>query len=704
VIGNMAITADKPIDTGRKRVTFATTPALPSYLVAFAVGPFETHTTSLAPSPVRPDALPIGAVSLRGRGEETAYTLAQEPLLLGEQERYFGVPFPFPKLDLIAVPDFQSGAMENAGAITFRDSLLLVDEKNASSEQRIGVASVLAHETAHQWFGDLVTMKWWDDLWLNEGFATFLATKTLIAVHPEVEAELRAANRTDQVMNGDSLATARRIRQPIETPHDITNAFDGITYEKGSAVLTMLAHYVGDEPFRRGLHDFLTAHARGNATTNDLVQALSASAGRPLAPLVASFIDQPGVPVVSAKLRCEAGKGSVDLTQARWKPAGSTVADDATWTIPVCVRAGIGGKVEDACTLLTARTGSLALPGCADWLMPNAQAAGYYRSTVPAADLARLRDRAAGKLATVERLALGHDLSAAFSSAALPGDDVLRAFEALARDPHGAVAAVPFEVWGQIDQYFADAKQRQILHAKIAKLYAPALAQLGWQPSAKEAPQRRLFRAQLLDNLALRQEDPAVLGEAARRGRRYLGLDRDKVRHPDAVSPDLLGIALAAAVRKGGPDVFDAVAATLKQSDDAVERQRMLVALASTRDPALITRALDLSLDPALRANERIVPVVGLLARTVTRDAAWTWLVAHFDALMPLLPDRAGGAIPNRIALCDAEHAAIVRDFFTPRIEKLTGGPRNLAQALEAAQQCAARVAAQKDSVARYLR
>ncbi|HET9622049.1 MAG TPA: M1 family metallopeptidase [Kofleriaceae bacterium] len=704
VVGNMAITADKPVDAGRKRVTFATTPALPSYLVAFAVGPFEARATTLAPSPVRPEPLAIGAVAMRGRAEETAYALDQEPRLLAEQERYFGVAFPFPKLDLLALPDFQSGAMENAGAITFRDSLLLVDGKGASSEQKISVANVLAHETAHQWFGDLVTMKWWDDLWLNEGFATFLATRTMIAVRPEVEAELRAADSTDRVMNGDSLATARRIRQPIETPHDITNAFDGITYQKGAAVLTMLAHYVGDEAFRRGLHDFLTAHARGNATTDELVAALSAAAGRPLAPLVASFIDQPGVPVVSARLTCVAGKGAVELAQARWKPAGSTLADDTTWTIPVCVRAGIGKKVEDACTLLTGRTGTLALPGCADWLMPNAQAAGYYRATLPAADLARLRDRAAGKLATVERLALGHDLTAAFASAALPGDEVLRALEVLARDPHGAVASVPLELWDQIAQHFTDARQRAVLHAKVARLYAPTVAKLGWAPAADEAPQRRLLRTDLLGDLALRFDDPAVLGEAARRGRRLLGLDRDHKPHPDAAPADLVGIALAAAVRAGGVDVFDALVARLAQSDNAVDRQRMLVALSSTRDPALMTRALDLSLDPGLRANERVLPLVTLLSRVATRDAAWTWLTAHFDALTPLLPDRVGGAIPTRIALCDAEHAAAVRDFFTSRIEKLTGGPRNLAQALEAAQQCAARVAAQRDSVARYLK
>src|SRR6185503_17723673 len=248
VIGNMPIAGESAVDADRKRVRFATTPPLPSYLVAFAVGPFETRSATLAPSAVRAAPLSIGGVAVRGRGEDTAYALVEAPTLVAEQERYFGVAFPYPKLDLLAVPDFQSGAMENAGAITFRESVLLVDDRVTSLAQRIQVTSIIAHETAHQWFGDLVTMPWWDDLWLNEGFATFLATRTLRAVRPDIEAELEAVHAADGVMSVDSLASARRIRQPIETSHDITNAFDGITYQKGAAVLAMLEHYVGDEP------------------------------------------------------------------------------------------------------------------------------------------------------------------------------------------------------------------------------------------------------------------------------------------------------------------------------------------------------------------------------------------------------------------------------------------------------------------------
>jgi len=702
VVGNMPIVESTAAGAGTTRIRFATTPPLPSYLIAFAVGPFESRATTLAASPERAEPLPIGAVALRGRGKDTAYALAEAPALLAEQERYFGVGFPFPKLDLVAVPDFQSGAMENAGAITFRDADLLVDDKITSTNQRLAVTSVIAHEIAHQWFGDLVTMPWWNDLWLNEGFATFLATRTLRAVRPQFESELSAASSASNVMGADSLASSRRIRQPIETAHDITNAFDGITYQKGAAVLTMLEHFIGAEAFRNGLHAYLVAHAGGNATTGELIQAFAAASGKDLAPLVSSFLDQPGVPVVAARLRCEGGHGRVELEQTRWRSIGSTVPAGGIWTIPVCVRAGLGKRTEQVCAVLGERTGTIDLPGCADWIMPNADAAGYYRFTLPADDLAGLRDRGTPQLSVVERLRLAHDLGAGFRSGALPGGDVLRAFEPLARDPHGAVATVPLGLFGFVADTMLDGEPRKALRAHVARLYAPAVASLGWTPAATDTSWRRTFRSNLLSFLALDIEAPAVLGEAARRGRRMLGLDRDHARHPDEVSPDLAGTVLAAAARTGGPEVFGALVDVLAGSEDAQLRQRLLGALGDVRQPALVARALDFSLDPRLRKNERLNVLAKLLGALATRDVAWAWLQAHYDELVPLLPDRFGGRLPSMMAACDAKRAEQLRAFFTPRVEQLTGGPRNLAQALEVAEQCEARVAAQRDSIERY--
>ncbi len=677
VVGNMPPAMDL-VMSGVHRVAFAPTPPLPTYLVAFAVGPFDVVAAK--------GKLPISGVAWRGRGKDLAFALAEEPALLAEQERYFGMAFPYPKLDLVAVPDFQSGAMENAGAITFRDSALLVDDAATSFAQRIKVISTLAHETVHQWFGDLVTMPWWDDLWLNEGFATFLATRTLRTVHPELEAELDALDDTDAVMDADSLDAARRIRQPIATTHDITNAFDGITYDKGAAVLTMLEHYLGDEPFRRGVHAFLTAHATGNATTDDLVAALARASGKPVAAVAASFLDRPGVPVVDVVPTCEAGRGRVHLAQARWQPIGGTLPGGEPWSIPVCLRTSAG----ETCTVFATRTATVELPACVGWVMPNAGAAGYYRFTLPAAALAPLRT---ANLSTVERLALGHDLAAAFRSGAIAGGDVLAALDGLTGDPQGTVASVPLETYRFVDRYVLDGKPRDAMRAHVARLYAPVVRALGWTATPTEPAWRRTFRPRLLEFLALVIEDKALLDEAARLGRRYLAGDTR------AVDPDLVALALAGVARRGDAAVVDALIAKLVHADDAQLRQQILSALGNVRTPALVERALELSLDPRLHANERLTVLARLLQAIETRDAAWAWLGTHFDALVALLPDRYGGYLPSMLAACDPTRTAALATFFTPRVDALTGGPRNLANAIDAGKQCAALVAAQRGSV-----
>jgi alanyl aminopeptidase len=704
-LGNMPVaktTAVGSLDT----ITFATTPPLPTYLVAFAVGPFESRSTTLPAAEGRPAPLPLAAVALRGREANTAFAVAETPALLAAEERYYGVPFPFPKLDLVAVPDFQSGAMENAGLITFADSALLVDAKEATLSQRIGVLGVVAHEAAHQWFGDLVTMSWWDDLWLNESFATFLSRKALRTVKPELSPELVAVRSADRVMNLDGLGSARRIRQPITSNDDITNAFDGITYAKGEAVLTMVERFVGEDAFQRGLHAYLVAHAGGNATTGDLVAALSQAAKRDLAPLFSSFLDQPGAPLVTAHATCEGGHGAIALEQSRWLPYGSTAPGDTTWTVPVCARAGVKGKVVEACTLLDARAraGSIALPGCADWFMPNADARGYYRFALAPGDLARLRDHGTKLLATTERLSLAEDLDAAFHSASIPSGDALRALEPLARDVHGAVASAPLATYGFVHDELLDGPAQAKLGRYVSALYAPAVRSLGWRSAPKESTWRSLERGELLGFLARRTEDPAVLKEAARLGRAYLGLGGDGMLHPSLVDADLAPLAIAAAVRLGGAPAFEAVVAALTKSNDAPKRRSFLLALASTHEPSLVGRALDLSLDPALRKNERLATLGALLQAPATRGQAWGWVVAHFDQLVPMLPDRYAGALPTAVRFCDAAKAEEVRAFFAPRVPSLTGGTRNLAQAVEAITSCAKLAGAQRDSARAFVK
>ena len=707
---NMPLAGETPAPNGRKTLRFATTPPLSTYLVAFAVGPFETKETTVAPSALRTNPLPLDVVALKGREPEAAYALKESPALLAEEERYFGVAFPYPKLDLIAVPDFQSGAMENAGAITFRDSLLLVDEPTASNGQKNQVRSVVAHEMAHQWFGDLTTMDWWNDLWLNEGFATFMASRTMQVVHPELEAQLDEVRASDDAMRTDGLPSARRVRQPIENTNDITNAFDGITYEKGAAVLVMMEHYLGTEVFRKGVHRYLVEHAGKNGTTDDLVAAISAESGQDVKPLFASFLDQPGVPVVQAHATCEGGKGRVEVETSRWRAAGSaaTHGPEQSWDVPVCVRAGHGKDVSTTCKALPGGEGSFDLATCADWIYPNSDAAGYYRFTLPPKDLAQLRAHGTKALSTAERMALAENLRASFDAASLPAAEVLRALEPLARDPHGAVSRLPLDVLDAVDNTVLGEAQRAKFRAHASQLYLPVAKTLGWKPAATDDSWRRSARTAILGYLALDVDEKTTQDEAARRGRAYLGEDGGGTLHPEVVDPDLAGLVLAAAVRqsKAGDahSAFEATLSALGRSEDAAARSRFLRSLGDVRDPALVQRALDLALDPKLRQNERLSVLGGLLRARETRDVAWTWLKAHFDTLAPMLPDRYAGYVPGIPAFCDKEHGDDLRAFFTPRVPTITGGPRNLAQALDRIEQCVARRDAQRESATQYVR
>jgi alanyl aminopeptidase len=633
-VSNAPELEQSPAGDGKKRVRFAETPPLPTYLLAFIAGRFDVVEAPLPPNEVRTRTLPHRGLAVRGNGPRLQTALRESALAIDELEHQFGIPFPYEKIDLIAVPDFQSGAMENAGAITFRDQLLLVDDATASLDQRKAVASTVTHELAHQWFGNLVTMKWWDDLWLNEGFATFIATRVLQAKRPELRPELDEVRAIGRVMDLDELVSARRIRQPILSTHDITNAFDDITYQKGAAILGMFERWAGPARFREGVRQDLRAHSHGNATTADLLAAVSAAAGRDLTAPFESFLEKPGVPLIEASVSCKDGRGILSLQQSRALPIGSKGSRNETWQVPVCVRYSASGALRESCLLLSQREEQVPLVGCPEWLFPNADAAGYYRWALAAQGLADLRGRGYATLSARERISYAQNLASAFRSGALPADVVLAALAPLAADENGAVASQPMDVLDFVHDEIADAALKRKVETEAQRLYGPVLARLGWRAAPGEPTEKRELRGKVVRFLALDMNDASVRAEAARLGRAYLG------------------------------------------------------------ERVLARRALSLSFDSRLRQNERPIPFFVQLGQAGSRDGAWEFLRARFDALAPLLPDRYAGYLIASLFFCDADHAASVREFFTPRIERVNGGPRHLESALEKIELCEARVAA----------
>lgn len=691
---------------GMKEVRFTETEPLPTYLVAMAVGPLDVVEHDPIPAnDVRDRPLPFRGVAARGQGPRLAYALERTGALLAYLESYFGTPYPYDKLDIIAVPDFASGAMENAGAITFRETLLLLDEDEAPEDQRRAFAYVMAHELAHQWFGNLVTMPWWDDIWLNEAFATWMGNKTVRHVNPEYHADVGMVRSVQGAMGADSLVSARQIRQPIESNHDIRNAFDSITYRKGGGVLEMFERWLGEETFREGIREYMSRHRFGTATADDLLDALSQMAGRDVGTPFRTFLFQPGVPLLTVERQCSDEGNRLAIRQSRYLPVGSAGERQASWQIPVCVRHGDRREANDTCELITDAEATLDLGDtCPEWVMPNADAAGYYRFAMPAEDVERLMQTGWRHLTEREKVSLANNLAAGFSADAIEAAAVFGTFDRIAADESRAVATEPMGLIGYTRDHLATEANRPALERWASGLYAARARRMGWSARRREDGEASLLRADLLSFMAETARDARTRREAAERGRRYIGFGGDGELHPDAAEPSLVPLALSMAVQEGDAAFFDALLSKVLESDDALFRRDGIRALGSAREPALAQRARALSLDARLRVNEVTDPLTTQLSMEETRADAWAFMQEHFDELFARVATTRAGYAPWYVAgFCSEERAGEVEAFFAERIETLPGGPRNLAGALEAIRLCAARAEAQRESANTFL-
>src|ERR1700733_3131446 len=367
VISNTNIISDKPGPVaGKHTLRFATTPKMSTYLVAFLVGDFKCTQG-------KSDGVPIRACSTPDKVELTRFALESAKYVLHYYDTYFGIKYPMPKLDMVALPDFEAGAMENFGCITFRETDLLIDAKHALIPAKKNVASVVAHEMAHQWFGDMVTMQWWDNIWLNEGFATWMEDKPVAAWHPEWNIPQDTAQSLDSTLNYDSGKTTRTIRARADTPAEINEEFDGIAYGKAGAVLGMVENYLTPEVFRQGVHNYLAAHLYANATAEDFWNAQTANSHQPVDKIMESFVTQPGVPLLTFS-NVSAGRAPVVQTRFFLAPDAASPKQQS-WTVPVCIKSA----ANPICRVLTPSDTALPIP--ADAPLPvffaNAGAQGY---------------------------------------------------------------------------------------------------------------------------------------------------------------------------------------------------------------------------------------------------------------------------------------------------------------------------------------
>jgi alanyl aminopeptidase len=647
-----------------------------------AVGPFDVVSAPIPPNQVRDRVLPQRGFAPKGRGAELGFGLEASTALTAALERWTGIPFPFEKLDHVMLSGFP-GAMENAGAVAYDETTFLYQPGVTPRGHRRDIASIVAHEVGHQWFGDLVTLDWWTDTWLNESFATFIDPRMVAGWRADWRPELDGLQETGWIMAEDGLASARSISQPLEQPSDVLGQFDGMSYQKGAAVLTMFEGWIGPERFRDGVRAFLAAHQDGTATRADFLAALSTAAGRDLAPSLSTFLDQPGVPLLTTEVACAAGGAEVRLRQARWQPAGATPAAAARWLLPVCVRGQARGQPFERCTLLEEAEGTLPIPeGCPEWLLPNASAAGYYRFTLPSRDLARLLDRGLPRLTVAEKIALLGNLRAAEQAGVLPYADLLATTVRLAADADEDVVRATLQVLEAADRVLLDDPGREPLRALSRRLYGPRLERLGWAPAPDELERVSRLRVRLVEHLALTAREPQARAELARRGARLLGLDGQPA---DAapVDPDLARVALRVVLQDRGAPAFDAAWAALPSTRGAL-RQALVSAYQAATDPALVARAGTLWRTAGLSPMERFALAQAGSGQPENTPALLARLERELPEVVAATPEGMVGWLPGGLAgLQGPGDGARLRALFEPQVAAHPEVARPLAQALE---------------------
>jgi alanyl aminopeptidase len=671
---------------GWKTIEFARTKPMPVYLVALAVGPM--------------DSVPVEGLDIPGRiytphGQGHLATLATKLVapILAEQERWFGTKYPYEKLDFIAIPEYWPGAMEHPGAVTFADGIMLLDPERASPDARRRLAQIIAHELAHMWFGDLVTMQWWDELWLNESFADWFGDQTTAKLFPEYQVELAELEQVQRIMFADAQAGAEAIRKPVAGDVDLLGDVD-LAYDKGKALLSMYERWLGPEVFRKGVNAYLREHAWGNATANDLFSALSKSAGKPVGPTMATFLDQPGLPLVEVKL---VDGGRVSLTQRRLANAGSNVAAQS-WSIPVALRWSDGRAVSTKTVLLDEASKEIELVpgGSVAWVMPLADATGYYRWSVDHDAMLALAANAQRDLSAAERIAFLGNLRALLNAGMVHGDDYFRALRAFASDPEPRVVdAVVGALAGTSQAFVTDDLQDEYASWLRASM-RPALDRIGLEPRAGEAETASIVRPELIRLLGEDGGDSDVIAWCAGESKKFM-------EDPRSVDPSTAPAALAVTARRGDDALFDALAAKLAGAKTPAERSAYLRALGAFRSQPARGKALKLSLDAGLRPNEMFVIPFGGFDSAAGREETYAWFTANYDAIasrmpplyLPFLVGIAGG--------CEEERLTAARAFFLDPKRKVEGMEKRMEQTEEQVRDCVGLRKREGARVAEYL-
>jgi aminopeptidase N len=685
-ISNGAQVSDMPgPEPGKHTVSFAPTPKMSTYLVAMIVGDFVCRSGAADGTTIRvcstPDKLGLTGFALEAAEQQLAF-----------YNRYFGIKYPFGKLDILAVPDFAAGAMENTGAITFRERLLLVDPERASLGTRKSVASIISHEIAHQWFGNLVTMKWWNDIWLNEGFATWIASRPIAEWRPEWKVELDDAADTQSALGLDALRTTRAIRIDVSTPDEINEVFDGIAYEKTAAVLRMVETFVGAEAFRKGISSYLSRFSYANAAGEDFWGEMTRVTGQPIDRIMKSYVEQPGAPALSVATSCVGSSTEINVSQTRFVGTPGATPQPQAWTLPACFKAGNG---QPRCEILERPRQTFTAQGCSG-VFANADSRGYYFTEYVPAAVRTLSSNVAA-LKPVERIGLLGDEWWMVRAGRHDIGVYLDLAGTLAADDTAAVTDALSNRLAFTGEYLVTSQQRPRYQAWIRERFGPALAALGVPGDPSDADERQSRRAELLSLVALGGNDPAM---QARAHELAVGYMANPMSLPGTLAPTVLRVAAAS----GDAALYERYMAQLEKTGSQPEEYyRFFGALPFFSDPALVTRTLQFAVSPAVRTQDTAVLIGGLLGQPRSRDAAWGFVQAEWSTLTRKLGTFQGipGIVGALGSFCATTAADQVKQFFAKH--PIPSAERTLQQAIERIDNCAALAARQAPALATWI-
>jgi len=656
---------------GTRTVAFAKTPPLPSYLLAVAVGPLETVD-------VPGTSIPTRVVTPKGASALAADAVRVTPPILAALEKYFGRKYPYAKLDLIAVPEYWYGAMENPGAIVYRDIFLLLDPKGSTSRDRLGLVAITAHEIAHMWFGDLVTMKWWDDLWLNESFASWMGNKVTNEAFPEFKLPSTEVENVQGAMRSDARPSTRSIRQPVKPTDNIIAGADELAYQKGQSVLGMVEAWLGEAAFRKGVLAYLSAHEWKNATAADLFSALSKASGQDVPAVLDTFLSQPGVPLVAVE--GVAGR-TVTLSQKRFVNAGAEVLS-GRWRIPVGLRYKDAAGVHRQTTLLSGERSTATLPGrgAVEWVYPNSGEDGYYRWSVPTAMLQALAT-SPDHLSLSERVGLVGNLSALLDAGTLDGGAYLGLLRLLARDPEPEVVAAVLTGLRRVKDTFITVETQEPFAAYVREALTPALRRFGMEKKAGETESVSALRPDLLLWLGADGGDAQVRAAALTWARAWM-------KDPAAVDPTVAGTALRLAALQGDRALFDEYVQRIDRSTVPTQRALLVDALGYFRDPKVVDAALAYAASGTLRPTEMFAIPGDVGSAVENQERPYQFMEQNYGLLKERLPEPVLAFMPRFAAGCSEERLQRAQKFFTQPEHVVPGTDRQLAKVTEAVKDC----------------